>query len=184
MRSNRQGKNNSMYNRHHTKETKLKMSIAQKKRIRKPHTIETKKKMSDSKKDIPLSEKHKESISKALSGSNHYNWMGGITPLHLQIRRHDMYSDWRTKVFQRDNYTCRVCGKRGNNIEAHHINSFSFIKNKYNITTIEEAILCLELWNINNGITLCEECHTHIYNPLNIFITYIHQFLQSQEDNS
>lgn len=28
-----------------------------------------------------------------------------------------------------------------------------------NITTVEEAINCDELWNINNGQTLCYSCH-------------------------
>lgn len=33
------------------------------------------------------------------------------------------------------------------------------IKEENNIKTLEESIYCDELWNINNGITLCIECH-------------------------
>lgn len=52
---------------------------------------------------------------------------------------------WRNEVYQRDDYTCQKCGKRGGNINAHHINGYSWDrKNRL---------------NINNGITLCEECH-------------------------
>jgi len=36
---------------------------------------------------------------------------------------------------------------------------FSDIINNNNITTMEAALECSELWNLNNGITLCEDCH-------------------------
>lgn len=44
-------------------------------------------------------------------------------------------------------------------IGAHHKTSLSSIINKYNITLIDEAKKCVELWDINNGITLCRDCH-------------------------
>lgn len=60
---------------------------------------------------------------------------------------------WTSNVFERDNYTCQCCNKRGNTkLNAHHLNSW----NKYKKLRFE----------INNGITLCEECHKkfhHIY---------------------
>jgi len=85
--------------------------------------------------------------------------------LRNYIRRNYLYRQWRSDVFFRDNFTCQECGVRSGNgkavyLEAHHCRiSFSEIMNKYKITTIEEAVLCPELWDINNGLTLCVPCH-------------------------
>jgi 5-methylcytosine-specific restriction endonuclease McrA len=55
------------------------------------------------------------------------------------------YQFWRTLVFERDNWTCQSCGKRGHYLEAHHIKSWSqFPKLRY---------------EIKNGVTLCYGCH-------------------------
>jgi hypothetical protein len=53
-----------------SEETKLKMSLAKKGKKGIPHTKEVKLKISASKKSKPLSEVHKENISKSLSGQN------------------------------------------------------------------------------------------------------------------
>jgi hypothetical protein len=56
------------------------------------------------------------------------------------------YKYWRRNVFERDNYTCQICGDNsGGNLQAHHLNSYDQNKNKRT--------------NINNGITLCKSCH-------------------------
>jgi len=102
---------------------------------------------------------HKEQISEAFSGENNWNWKGGITSLASQIRHSIESKLWRTVVFQRDSYTCQYCHQVGKYLHAHHIKFFSVILEEYNITTLEEALQCEALWDTNNGITLCIECH-------------------------
>ena len=55
------------------------------------------------------------------------------------------YKEWRNKVFERDNWTCQTCGKRGCYLEPHHIKGWA----KYPKLRYE----------VENGVTLCLECH-------------------------
>jgi len=161
-------------------------------RLGKPHTQMTKKKMSEShkltyiKNPILLERLKKYRIGKKMSdelkrrlseynksigrkppkqiGEKNKNWKGGITKLQEKIRKCIKYRQWRSDVFERDNYTCQICGERnlpGKNliIHADHIKPFAIILREHVIKSLEEAILCEELWNINNGRTLCLGCH-------------------------
>jgi hypothetical protein len=102
---------------------------------------------------------HKEQLSEAFSGENNWGWKGGVTPLRVAIRTCTKYDEWRTTIFQRDDYVCQHCHKIGEYLHAHHIKFFSTILDEYNVTTLEEALQCEALWNIENGITLCRKCH-------------------------
>lgn len=110
------------------------------------------------------SEETKKRISNSLRGKmvgdKSPNWKGGVTILVEFLRRCFEYRQWRSDVFTRDNFTCQECGDAtGGNLNAHHIKYFSHILEEYKIETKEEALNCKELWNINNGITLCDICH-------------------------
>lgn len=99
-----------------------------------------------------------------IKGENNTNWKGGKTKLSKQIRNSAEYSFWRMSVFKRDFFTCQHCGaknKKGEKyvFDADHIYPFSKILDDYNITSIEEAISCEKLWDIENGRTLCRDCH-------------------------
>lgn len=99
-----------------------------------------------------------------LSGAKHWNWRGGITHIRETIRKMFEYRLWRDDVYKRDDFTCQVCFKRGGDLEAdHYPKMFSEILDKNSINTREEARLCAELWNINNGRTLCKLCHKKTY---------------------
>jgi hypothetical protein len=154
----------------HSEETKKKMSLSHKGEknhfFGKKHSDEAKKKISIAN----SGEKHKffgkkrpkdmcRLISEKESGSKHWNWKGGLTALHERIRKSFKYRQWRSDVFTRDNYTCQHCLIRGGDLEAHHIDRLSDTLEKNKIKSIEEAVNCEELWNINNGITLCDSCH-------------------------
>ena len=122
---------------------------------RKSCSKETKEKISKALKGISLSEERKRKISEAQKrinnqpphpkGEEHYNWRGGITPENMKIRNGIEYRLWREAVFARDNWTCQECGKRGGNLNAHHIKSFA---DYHELRT-----------SIENGMTLCERCH-------------------------
>lgn len=64
-------------------------------------------------------------------------------------RRTPEYYRWRKSVYERNNYTCQICGQRGGELNAHHIKLFS--------KDIEKRI------DINNGITLCKKCHKKVH---------------------
>jgi len=60
-------------------------------------------------------------------------------------RRSINAKEWRIAVFTRDGWTCQTCKEIGGKLEAHHIKSWAHYP---------------ELrYDINNGITLCVECH-------------------------
>lgn len=79
-------------------------------------------------------------------GENNGNWKGGITKWRDYIHRTPAYNNWRAAVYERDDYTCQMCGDdSGGNLQAHHIRPVRDHKND------------LLLFDINNGITLCKK---------------------------
>lgn len=100
-------------------------------------------------------------MSKNCLRENAAHWMGGLTSLYQRIRYCSRYKQWRTTVYQRDNYTCQICGQLGGKLHADHIYPFSLIvKDLEKIyTTYEKIVACELLWMLNNGRTLCVSCH-------------------------
>jgi len=89
-------------------------------------------------------------------GSDSPLWTGGSDILSC-VRGLSKNLDWRLSIYKRDNHVCKKCGNKG--IEAHHIKPISVIVKEYSITSTEQALQCLELWDSNNGILLCKPCH-------------------------
>lgn len=84
----------------------------------------------------------------------------GKKELKERLRKTFRYRQWRSDIFTRDDYTCQDCGLKGCYLEAHHLKPLQEILDGYNIKTLEVALNCEELWNINNGLTLCLKCHS------------------------
>lgn len=86
---------------------------------------------------------------KRISGESHWNWKGGVHLMNKGVRQSIMslgiYKNWRKAVFERDNFTCCLCSKRGGILHADHIKPFSL-----------HPELIVEL---SNGRTLCSPCH-------------------------
>ncbi len=118
-------------------------------------TTETKNKISKANKNKQSWNKgltkysHPDKIKYGCSKEKHWNWKGGISSINMIERQSSKYKQWRTSVFKRDNYTCQECKKTNCKLNAHHIKSFSKYKNLR--------------YDINNGITLCEQCHKQIH---------------------
>lgn len=103
----------------------------------------------------------KNNPTKGKFGKNHPKWVENKkSPLYKAIRNTYKYKNWRSTIFTKDNFTCVLCGVSNIYLEADHypIRFIDLIR-EYRIKTSEEAIDCEELWNINNGRTLCLLCH-------------------------
>ena len=97
------------------------------------------------------------------AGEKHHMWKGGSTSLDKlanKLRQGWKYRQWREEILLRDNYTCQKCEKKGGKLEVHHSKiEFINILIKNGIKTHKEAMGCEELWDKDNGETLCLDCH-------------------------
>ena len=57
-------------------------------------------------------------------------------------------------------FICQKCGKVGGKLNAHHKKPFATILYENNVHDYQSALKCEELWDVDSGITLCEDgCH-------------------------
>jgi hypothetical protein len=121
------------------------------------------------KKGMIVSEEHRNNIRNTMIKNKigfqkgHACWNTGKllphVPLIERLRNCSKYRQWKCDVFERDNYCCQDNNEHINKLQAHHIKPFIDIIKQYNIKTYQEGLDCEELWNINNGITICFICH-------------------------
>lgn len=137
-------------------ETRAKLSVAHTGFI---ESLEHRAKISAALKGKPVSEVCKMAAlslearvkrSAAQTGPLNWGWKGGITPENKRIRESLEYMAWRTAVFERDHYTCQDCGVHSGmghtvKLEGHHIHEFAQYPD--------------ERFVVDNGKTLCSDCH-------------------------
>ena len=83
------------------------------------------------------------------SPENHPRWLGGKTSENQLNRGTLEYNAWRINVYKKDFFTCQKCGEIGKNLNAHHINNWAKFTD--------------ERYLVDNGITLCRECHKSLH---------------------
>lgn len=86
--------------------------------------------------------------------------------LAYAIRTCDKYKEWHSKVKQRDKGICQVCGlaKTGRKrYHVHHIVPFAKILKTNKITSLELALSCSILWDVDNAILVCKKCHQRLH---------------------
>lgn len=84
---------------------------------------------------------------RAVRGERHPAWRGGTKAKKHGDRASPEYRAWRRAVFERDEFTCRICTVytgRGD-LEAHHLKPYA---------THPEL-----RYDVDNGITLCRYHH-------------------------
>ena len=89
-----------------------------------------------------------ECYAKFNRGENHPRYNPDLTDEERDKERKIIkgYTEAVKETYERDNYTCQCCGKRGNgNLNAHHIYGYAEHKD---LRT-----------DIDNLVSLCEECH-------------------------
>jgi hypothetical protein len=99
-------------------------------------------------------------------GEKAYNWNSNLT-MEDRIKNRDTLENdiWRRFVYERDKYICQLCGdKKGGNLVAHHLNSYTDF--------LEERFI------VDNGITLCEDCHMEFHK----IYTYYHNTKEQFEE--
>lgn len=84
------------------------------------------------------------------SGENNPNWNEFLSEEErIDERKYPEYYNWRSKVFERDDYTCQHCKRRGYELNAHHLNSYNWDKEHRT--------------DVDNGVTLCKDCHKEFH---------------------
>lgn len=104
---------------------------------------------------------------KYLSGERNPMWNGGHTAWRKSLYSTLQYKQWRKAVLKRDKFTCQQCLKQNKRLEVHHKKRMiiiikEFIPNLKNFKGYEIKNRLLDykpLWDINNGVTLCLDCH-------------------------
>jgi len=94
-----------------------------------------------------------------MRGENHPRWNPS-----KKIRERRELEEWRLSIFERDDYTCQNCNIRGTILAAHHLEAYN--RSRHLRT------------DIDNGITLCQNCHVDFHKMFGFGSNTRKQFLE------
>lgn len=131
------------------------------------HTDAARQKQSASKKGRVLPLQTRIAQSARLQGISADKWCGFATTETLRQRKSAQLKAWRIAVFERDDHTCLMCGRRGGILHVHHVHPFA----KYP-----------ELrFDVNNGATLCAKpCHKKTIGREALFVELLTQTISAR----
>lgn len=118
------------------------------------------------------SKEYKEKQRIAKTGERNGMWNSELTEKERErqkrhARRYPGYQDFRKSVYERDEYTCQVCSDdTGGNLVVHHLNGFHWDENGRT--------------DVNNGVTLCNDCHKEFHSIYGYGDNNFFQFSQFQ----
>lgn len=118
--------------------------------------------------NIELRNKISQSLTGRYVGKNNPNYKGYKD--EKQIAR-GVFKTISKKLIRNSDYTCQICGRRGGDLETHHIKPFhvifeEFLTSTYdgNIDTFYDQIIEYEdFTDETNLIVVCHECHWKIH---------------------
>lgn len=86
---------------------------------------------------------------KRLTGELHFNYNPELSEEDRNRERKSEIKVWRNCVFERDCSICQCCGQVGGKLNAHHMDSYDWCKEKR--------------YDVDNGIALCFKCHIEFH---------------------
>jgi len=95
----------------------------------------------------------------------------GNKTLLAAIRSTSRYYEWRKNVYESYKFMCAECGARitqKKRPHAHHIILLADLLTKYEIKTLEQALLDERIWDVKNGVLLCKQCHNLLHSNLKL----------------
>ena len=118
--------------------------------------------------NIELRNRISQSLIGRYVGENNPNYKGYTE--EKQIAR-GIFKTISKRKLRECNYTCQHCGKRGGNLDTHHIKPFKiildeFLKNEYSgdINNLyNEITKYKDFMNEENMVVLCHDCHTKVH---------------------
>lgn len=146
-------------------------------------------------KRVIVSEETKEKLRKALKGKyvgeKHWGWKGGRRnwrlrqPLLYALRSSAEYIKWRKFALLH-----LVHNPKAKGIQIHHLKKVTDILKENNIKTLDEALNCKALWDLNNVVFLAKGEHYVIsclerHKKVSVgFIKFLKVFIKENEEKA
>lgn len=118
--------------------------------------------------DLDLRSRISNSLTGRFVGENNPNYKGYTN--EKRVAR-GIFKTISKRVMRKEDYICEVCGKRGGDLEVHHIKPFIVIMNEFfenvydgNINNIyEQLIKYPDFMDESNLVVLCHDCHWRVH---------------------